>query len=86
MTPDTSSWLTHNLQHDPKGVLHVLGDNFGAYMSVPVEASLGAVSTTPGDVSGRELLAVYEVSTTPGDVSGRELLAVYEAVSGAEHS
>ena len=58
--PDTSSWLTRNLRRDPRGVLHVLGDDFGAYASVSVEASLGEVSTTPGDMSGRELLAVYE--------------------------
>ena len=60
MTPDTSSWTTRNLQRDPRGVLHVLGDDFAAYASVTVEASLGEVSTTPGDVSGRELFEVYE--------------------------
>ena len=60
MTPDTSSWLTFYLQRDPRGVLQVLGDDFGTYAQVPVEASLGEVSTTPGDVPGRELTSVYE--------------------------
>ena len=51
---------TRNLQRDPRGVLHVLGEEFGAYASVSVAAALGPVSTSPGDVAGVELLALYE--------------------------
>ena len=54
---------THNLRRDPRGVLHVLGDSFWTYASVAVEATLGEVTTTPGDDAGRELLAVYEQIT-----------------------
>ena len=55
---------TRNLQRDRRAVLHVLGDTFWQYVSVTVEASVGPVSTAPGDAVGRELLEVY------GAVSG----------------
>lgn len=51
---------TRNLRRDPRAVLHVLGDDFGTYASVSVEASLGEISTVEGDPAGVELLAVYE--------------------------
>lgn len=54
---------TRNLRRDPRGVLHVLGDNFWQHASAQVTASVGPVSTTPGDAVGQELLAVYEVIT-----------------------
>jgi PPOX class probable F420-dependent enzyme len=51
---------TANLRRDPRGVLHVLGDSFWQYASVQVTASLGPVTTEPGDAAGVELLEVYE--------------------------
>lgn len=57
---------TKNLRRDPRAVLHVLGDDFGSYASVSVDASLGEVSTEAGDAAGIGLLAVYEA------VSGAE--------------
>jgi PPOX class probable F420-dependent enzyme len=51
---------TRNLQRRPRGVLHVLGDTFWQYAAVTVAAELTPVSTTPGDETGRGLLALYE--------------------------
>jgi PPOX class probable F420-dependent enzyme len=51
---------THNLRRDPRGLMHVPGDHFGQYASVPVHAELGPVSAEPGDQAGRDLLALYE--------------------------
>lgn len=51
---------THNLRRDPRAVLHVLGETFWEYAAVRVTAELGAVTTTPGDAAGQELLALYE--------------------------
>ena len=51
---------TANLRRDPRGVLHVLGDTFWQYASVPVTAELGQVTTTAGDAVGVELLEMYE--------------------------
>jgi PPOX class probable F420-dependent enzyme len=57
---------TRNLQRDPRGVLHVLGDNFGQYASLAVDAVVGPVSVEPGDQAGIDLLALYEsVSAKP---------------------
>ncbi len=54
---------THNLRRDPRGVLHVLGDSFWTYASLAVEASVGEITSTPGDSAGRNLLEVYEQIT-----------------------
>jgi len=57
---------THNLRRDPRGLLHVPGDHFGQYASVPVLATLGPVSVEPGDQAGQDLLALYNtLSETP---------------------
>ena len=68
---------THNLRRDPRGVLHVLGDSFWVYASVRVEATLGPVTTTPGDEPGQELLAVYEQITGSAHPDPQEF---YEAM------
>lgn len=52
---------THNLRRDPRGLMHVPGDHFGQYASVPVRAELGPVTVEPGDEAGRHLLALYEL-------------------------
>ena len=57
---------THNLRRDPRGLLHVLGDHFYQYASIPVIAELGPVSLEPGDQAGRDLLTLYNaLSATP---------------------
>jgi PPOX class probable F420-dependent enzyme len=54
---------TRNLARDPRAVVHVVGDDFWAYASVSCRATLGAVTTTPGDEAGRALLETYEAIT-----------------------
>lgn len=54
---------TGNLRRDPRGVLHVLDESFWSYASVTVEASVGEVTTSPGDQAGQDLLSVYEQIT-----------------------
>lgn len=54
---------TRNLRRDPRCVLHVLGETFWEYASFPAVAELSAVTTSPGDEVGRELLEVYEAIT-----------------------
>ena len=57
---------TRNVRRDPRAVLHVLDDSFWSYASVTCAASLGEVTTSPGDAAGRELLEVYNaISDTP---------------------
>jgi PPOX class probable F420-dependent enzyme len=51
---------TRNLRRDPRGVLHVLGDDFWGFASISVRATPGEVTTEPGDAAGRALLDVYE--------------------------
>jgi PPOX class probable F420-dependent enzyme len=51
---------TRNLQRDPRGVLHVLGDHFGQYASLAVDAVVGPVSVEPGDQAGLDLLTLNE--------------------------
>jgi PPOX class probable F420-dependent enzyme len=54
---------TRNLARDPRAVVHVIGDDFWAYASVSCHATLGAVTTRPGDDAGRALLRTYEAIT-----------------------
>ena len=57
---------TRNLRRDPRGVLHVNGDNHWQYVSVRVDAELSAVTTEPGDEIGQELLRLYDaIAPTP---------------------
>ena len=54
---------TRNLARDPRAVVHVVGDDFWSFASVSCGATLGAVTTTPGDEAGRALLETYEAIT-----------------------
>ena len=54
---------TRNLARDPRAIVHVVGDDFWSYASVSCRATLGAVTTTPGDEAGRALLETYESIT-----------------------
>jgi len=57
---------THNLRRDPRAVVHVLGDDFWSYASARCRAELSPVSTSPGDETGRRLLALHDaVSDEP---------------------
>ncbi len=57
---------TRNVRRDPRALLHVLDDSFWSYASVTCTASLGEITTSPGDAAGRELLDVYNsISGTP---------------------
>lgn len=51
---------TRNVKRDPRVVLHVLGDNFWQYVAIQGAATVSAVSESPGDAVGRELLDVYQ--------------------------
>ncbi len=51
---------SRNVQRDPRVILHVLGDTFWQYVAIQGTASVSAVSQTPGDAVGRELLEVYQ--------------------------
>ena len=53
---------TRNLARDPRAIVHVVGDDFWSYASVSCQATLGEVTTTPGDDAGRALL-----DDLPGD-------------------
>lgn len=54
---------TRNLRHDPRAVMHVLGDDFWHYAAVGCTAEVGPVTHVAGDEAGRALLAVYEAIT-----------------------
>jgi PPOX class probable F420-dependent enzyme len=51
---------TRNLQRDPRGLLHVIGDNVWTYASIRVAAQVGPLSEEPGDAVGQELLQLFE--------------------------
>ena len=54
---------TRNLARDPRAIVHVVGDDFWSYASVSCQATLGEVTTTPGDDAGRALLDTYQAIT-----------------------
>lgn len=56
---------TRNVQRDSRVVVHVLGDTFWQYLAVQGAARVGAVSQTPGDAAGRELLELYGAIAGP---------------------
>ncbi|MEO7373042.1 MAG: PPOX class F420-dependent oxidoreductase [Terrimesophilobacter sp.] len=57
---------TRNLTRDPRATMHVLGTDFWGYASVSCTAHVGAVSSTPGDQPGQDLLALYNsISDAP---------------------
>ena len=51
---------TANLRRDERAVLHVVGESFYQYVSAGGTAELSAVTTEPGDETGRELLALFD--------------------------
>ncbi len=66
---------TRNLARDPRAVVHVVGDDFWSYASVSCDATLGAVTTTPGDDAGRALLETYEAITGKRHADPEEFFA-----------
>lgn len=51
---------TANLRRDGRAALHVIGESFYRYVSASGTAELSAVSTEPGDDTGRELLTLHD--------------------------
>ena len=57
---------TANLRRDPRAVLHVIGESWWNYVSASGTAELTALTSSPGDDVGKELLEVYnKVSDEP---------------------
>lgn len=50
---------TKNLRRDPRATLHVSTPDLSAWAAVDGDAQLSAVSTSPGDETGRALAALY---------------------------
>jgi len=50
---------TKNLQRDPTASLYVPGDSFWAYVVLDGTAALSATTSTPGDETADELVALY---------------------------
>jgi PPOX class probable F420-dependent enzyme len=55
------------LARDPRGVLHVSGDNFWAYAVAEGHAALTPAAAEPGDEACRELLEVHSAFYGPQD-------------------
>lgn len=50
---------TRNLRRNNNAVLHILGDDFGSFVSASVTADVGPISVSPRDPVGRELADIY---------------------------
>ena len=50
---------TKNITRDPRVSLHVLREDFWAYVVIDGDAELSPVSTEPGDATGQELADMY---------------------------
>ncbi|GAB2854013.1 TIGR03618 family F420-dependent PPOX class oxidoreductase [Actinocorallia aurea] len=58
--------VTH-LRRDPRATLHVQGDSFLTYAVIEGTAEVSPPSLTPGDATGRELLAMTGGFPDPAD-------------------
>lgn len=56
---------TTNLRERPRAVLHVHSEDMWRYVSIECDAELSPVTTEPGDITGEELLTVYEAVAGP---------------------
>src|SRR3954451_2220193 len=70
---------TRNLARDPRAIVHVVGGDFWSYASVSCEATLGAVTTAPGDDAGRALLDTYQSITGETHANPDEFFAAMVA-------
>ena len=61
---------TRNLRRNPNAALYVAGAHFWSYAVAEGTAELSAVSTTPGDDAGRELLELHTALMGPQDEDG----------------
>lgn len=50
---------TRNLRRNNNAVLHVLGDDFGSFVSASVTSDVGRISVSPRDPVGRDLADIY---------------------------
>ncbi|GGV46598.1 PPOX class F420-dependent enzyme [Kitasatospora herbaricolor] len=55
------------LRRDPRAAVHVQGDDVWSFAVAEGEADVSAVTTTPGDTVGRELLAMVPAAARPQD-------------------
>ena len=54
---------TKNVHRDPRVSLHVLREDFWAYVVIDGDAELTPVSTEPGDATGQELADMYRAAS-----------------------
>ncbi|GHH82018.1 PPOX class F420-dependent enzyme [Kitasatospora indigofera] len=55
------------LRRDPRAAVHVQGGDVWSFAVAEGEADVSAVTTTPGDAVGRELLAMVPAAARPQD-------------------
>ncbi|OKI12663.1 TIGR03618 family F420-dependent PPOX class oxidoreductase [Streptomyces sp. CB03911] len=55
------------LRRDPRASVHVQGGDVWSFAVAEGEADVSAITTTPGDAVGRELLAMVPASAKPAD-------------------
>ncbi|MGA5067263.1 pyridoxamine 5'-phosphate oxidase family protein [Streptomyces exfoliatus] len=55
------------LRRDPRAAVHVPGGNVWSFAVAEGEAEVSDVTTTPGDATGRELLAMIPEAARPAD-------------------
>lgn len=61
MSVTDSRAKTRNLRRDRRASLHVTSSDFWRYVVAEGTAELSAVTSTPGDAAGQELLDVYNL-------------------------
>lgn len=61
MSVTDSRAKTRNLRRDRRASLHVASSDFWRYVVAEGTAELSAVTSTPGDAAGQELLDVYNL-------------------------
>lgn len=55
------------LRRDPRAAVHVPGGNVWSFAVAEGEAEVSDITTTPGDATGRELLAMIPEAARPAD-------------------
>lgn len=54
-----------HIRHDPRGSLHVRGEDVWSFAVAEGEAEVSAITAVPGDAVGRELLAMIPDTARP---------------------
>ncbi|MGW8761558.1 TIGR03618 family F420-dependent PPOX class oxidoreductase [Streptomyces sp. NPDC055815] len=58
------------LRRDPRAAVHVPGGDVWSFAVAEGEAEVSEITTTPGDATGQELLAMIPEEARPEDASG----------------